>query len=117
MALVRGGGGYAQAVWSTVIGQRLIHDLRQRLFRHLLALSAPFYRQHGAGELITRSTRDADAVRNAVILGARQLLDAALVLTSGLVFLFYYDWALGLVPAIAVSDACLWFYHRSHRLF
>ena len=39
-------------------GQRIMHDLRMRLFSHLLSLSVSFFNRNPVGRLVTRSTND-----------------------------------------------------------
>jgi hypothetical protein len=42
----------------TDIGQRVMRDLRDRLFRHILDQSATFFSQHTSGQLMSRITND-----------------------------------------------------------
>ena len=55
--LIKGLGGYASTFLMTDIGQRVVRDLRDRLFRHILDQSASFFGRHTSGQLMSRTTR------------------------------------------------------------
>src|SRR3954468_20708435 len=61
-ALARGVVQYLGTVLSTVLGQRLLAGMRERLLGRIQALDLGYHRRHGSGELISRSTRDSDSV-------------------------------------------------------
>ena len=50
----------------TDIGQRVVRDLRDRLFRHILDQSAAFFSRHTTGRLMSRITNDVNQVQQAV---------------------------------------------------
>ena len=64
--LVKGLAGYASAFVMTDIGQRVVRDLRDRLFRHILDQSATFFSRHTSGQLMSRITNDVNQVQQAV---------------------------------------------------
>ncbi len=66
MYLVKGLAGYASAFVMTDIGQRVVRDLRDRLFRHILDQSATFFSRHTSGQLMSRITNDVNQVQQAV---------------------------------------------------
>jgi ATP-binding cassette subfamily B protein len=98
---------YLGTVVGMSLGQRLLSDLRDRLFAQVQALDLAWHQAHGAGELITRTTRDCDKVRDAVIGGWRQLLDVTLIVAGSVALLTWYHPLLGLVPALLVAAAVL----------
>ena len=64
--LVKGLAGYASTFVMTDIGQRVVRDLRDRLFRHILDQSATFFSRHTSGQLMSRITNDVNQVQEAV---------------------------------------------------
>lgn len=116
LTLGRGLLGWTQAVLAAVLGQRVLFGLRARILDQIQALDEAWHRRHGAGEVITRATRDADMVRDAVVIGSRQLLDTLLVIAAVLSLLWWYDPLLGAVPTLAVVVALLWMLRLTDRL-
>jgi ATP-binding cassette subfamily B multidrug efflux pump len=54
--------GFVQGYLSQAVGQRLMADLRQRGFRHLLRLPPAFFDRNPSGRLVTRLTSDVENV-------------------------------------------------------
>ncbi|MBA3708807.1 MAG: ABC transporter ATP-binding protein, partial [Planctomycetes bacterium] len=105
--LVRGVLGYLNAILNSVLGQRLLHDLRSRLLAQVQRLDLGYHLAHGAGEIITRTTRDSDKVRDAVTGGYRTLVELGLIVIGAMWLLCGYDLWLGLVPVLLVVTAML----------
>ena len=56
--LVKGIGAYCSAYLMTDVGQRVVRDLRNGLFRHILDQSASFFSRHTTGGLMSRMSND-----------------------------------------------------------
>jgi len=108
--VVRGAVHYAAVIMSFVVGQRLLHDIRARVFDKVQTLDLGYHREHGAGELIARTTRDGDKIRDAVVIGSRMLLDMGAYLLGILVLLWWYHPSIGGIAAFALLLSCwrLW---------
>jgi ATP-binding cassette, subfamily B, bacterial MsbA len=102
--LVKGLAGYASAFVMTDIGQRVVRDLRDRLFRHILDQSATFFSRHTSGQLMSRITNDVNQVQQAVSETIGDLMREGLALVGLAAYLFYLDARLALV---AVTGAPL----------
>jgi ATP-binding cassette, subfamily B, bacterial len=98
VTLIRGIGQYFATILSMVVGQRFLHTLRMSIFQAVQGLDLVWHQQHGAGEVINRTTRDSDRVRDAVVGGCRSLLELSTIVVGTLGLLFYYHWLLGIVP-------------------
>ena len=81
----------------TDIGQRVVRDLRDQLFRHILDQSASFFSRKTTGGLMSRITNDVNQVQHAVSETLGDLLREGLTLVGFTGFLFYLDWRLALV--------------------
>ena len=101
---VKGLGGYASTFLMTDIGQRVVRDLRDRLFRHILDQSAAFFSRHSTGGLMSRITNDVNQVQQAVSETIGDLMREGLSLVGFAVYLFWFDARLALV---AVTGAPL----------
>ena len=75
VALGRAALQYTAAIVGLVIQQRLLSTLREAIFQQVQMLHLAYHWQHGAGEIITRTTRDADKVRDALTSFWRQGVD------------------------------------------
>lgn len=60
--LVRFVVGYAQNFLLQLLGQRVVHDLRMDLFRHVQRLPLSFFHKQPVGRLVTRLAFDVDAI-------------------------------------------------------
>jgi ATP-binding cassette, subfamily B, bacterial MsbA len=94
---LKGFGAYASTYLMTDIGQRVVRDLRDKLFRHMLDQSAAFFSRTAVGKLMSRITNDVNQVQQAVSETLGDLLREGLALVGYAVFLFWIDWRLALV--------------------
>ena len=93
----KGLGAYFSAFLMTDIGQRVVRDLRDQLFRHTLDQSAAFFSQRTTGQLMSRVTNDVSQVQQAVSETMGDLLREGLALLGYAALLFYWDYRLALV--------------------
>jgi subfamily B ATP-binding cassette protein MsbA len=93
----KGLGAYFSAFLMTDIGQRVVRDLRNQLFRHTLDQSADFFSQRTTGQLMSRVTNDVSQVQQAVSETIGDLLRESLALVGYAALLFYWDFGLALV--------------------
>jgi ATP-binding cassette, subfamily B, bacterial MsbA len=95
--LIKGFGAYFSAYLMTDIGQRVVRDLRDQLFRHILDQSAAFFSRRSTGQLMSRLTHDVSQVQQAVSETVGDLLREGLALFGYAYLLFYWDHKLALV--------------------
>ena len=72
----------------TMLGERVVADLRGRLYAHLLTLDAGFYDRSRTGELVSRLTTDAELLRSVVGSSMSVALRSTLTVVGSLVMLF-----------------------------
>jgi len=84
------------------VGQRVLQDLRIRLFAHLQTMSIGFYSRRRAGVLVSRLTNDVQALDQLVSDGVVTLFQSSLTLIGTLVILFLLDLKLALLTLIVV---------------
>lgn len=73
------------------VGERVVRDLRDELFRHLTSLDLGYYTRQRAGWVISRLTNDIEALEQLLVEGATQLVTSTLTLCGALVILFSMD--------------------------
>jgi subfamily B ATP-binding cassette protein MsbA len=93
----KGVGAYFSAYLMTDIGQRVVRDLRNELFQHILGQSAGFFSRRATGQLMSRITNDVTQVQLVVSETVGDLLREGLALIGFAGALFYYDYKLALV--------------------
>lgn len=102
------------------VGERMLADLRSRLFRHLERLSMGFYERNRAGVIVSRITNDVEALDVLVTDGLASLVQNTLVLAGTVVVLFILDWRLALATLIVIplmGALTAWFRVRSNRAY
>jgi ATP-binding cassette subfamily B multidrug efflux pump len=87
---------FGQIYLTQVIGQRGMNDLRVRVHRHLLSLSASFFDRTPVGRLMTRLTSDIEALSEMFASGIVSLLGDVVRLAFILVAIVGIDWRLAL---------------------
>jgi ATP-binding cassette, subfamily B, bacterial MsbA len=95
--LVKGLAAYLSSYWMADVGQRVVRDLRNVLFRHILGQSAAFFSASTSGKLISRITNDVGQIQQAVSETIGDLARESLALIGYAVLLFYYDAGLAIV--------------------
>ncbi|RZA28402.1 MAG: ABC transporter ATP-binding protein, partial [Lysobacteraceae bacterium] len=56
----------ARFYFVSLLGERVVADLRKQLYRHLIGLGAGFHDRTRSGELVSRLTADSELLRNVV---------------------------------------------------
>jgi len=118
--LANWGMTYVETYLTGWVGERILADLRLRLFEHLQRLSLGFYERNRAGVIISRLTNDVEAIDQLVTDGVTSLVQNSLTLFGTAIILFFLDWRLALatcsvIPLMAVATAI--FRTRSARAY
>ncbi len=71
------------------IGERVVADVRDQLFRHLTTLTPAFYEQQRTGEVVSRLTADANQIKSAFSSTASIALRNGVMLIGALVMMIY----------------------------
>ena len=93
----------ARYFFVTLLGERVVADLRTRLYAHLLGLDAGFFDRTRSGELISRLTADAELLRSVVGSSMSVALRSVVTVIGALAMLFVTSpklaaWALIGIP-------------------
>jgi ABC-type multidrug transport system fused ATPase/permease subunit len=118
--LANWGMSYAQTYLTGWVGERILADLRTKLFRHLQRLSLGFFERNRAGVIISRLTNDVEALDQLVTDGVTSLVQNTLTLVGTAILLFVLDWRLALATLTvipAMSLATVIFRKRSARAY
>lgn len=75
-------------------GERIVADLRQRLFDHLLTLDLNFFTHTRLGEITSRMTNDVTTIQNAVTSTLIYLIERILLASGSLAIMLWSNWRL-----------------------
>ena len=96
-SFAKGLGAYFSAYLMTDVGQRVVRDLRDELFRHILGQSAGFFAQRTTGGLMSRMSHDIMRIQQVVTETTGDLLRETITVFGLAAWLFYLDARLALV--------------------
>jgi ATP-binding cassette subfamily B protein len=100
--LANWGMSYVQTYLTGWVGERILADLRIKLFGHLQRLSLGFFERNRAGVIISRLTNDVEALDQLVTDGVTTLVQSTLTLFGTAILLFILDWRLALATLAVI---------------
>jgi len=87
---------YVQTWLTSLLGQRVMRDIRMEIFEHLQRLSVAFFDRNPAGRLITRVTSDVETLNELFTAGVVSGLGDLFTLVAISVAMLIMDWRLAL---------------------
>jgi ATP-binding cassette subfamily B protein len=96
IAIVTGVLGVIQTLLSNQVGQRVMHDLRAAVFRHLQRLSLAFFTRTRTGEVQSRISNDIGGVQNVVTNTATSIASNVTTVAATMVGMLVLNWKLAL---------------------
>lgn len=99
--LVRGGLEFTQSYLMAGVGQRVVRDIREHLYRHMQSLSLSFYLRHPTGVLMSRVLNDVGLMQSAITDAATGLIKDIFTAAFLVFVVFYRDWKLALIALVA----------------
>src|SRR5881398_390802 len=107
IAIATGVLGVVQTLLSNQVGQRVMHDLRAAVFRHLQRLSLAFFTRTRTGEVQSRISNDIGGVQNVVTNTATSIASNVTTVIATMIGMLVLNWklalfAFALIPLFAV---------------
>jgi ATP-binding cassette subfamily B protein len=96
IAILSGFLGVIQTLLSNQVGQRVMHDLRAAVFRHLQRLSLAFFTRTRTGEVQSRISNDIGGVQSVVTNTATQITSNVTTVVATMVGMLLLSWKLAL---------------------
>jgi ATP-binding cassette subfamily B protein len=96
IAIFTGVLGVLQTWLSNVVGQRVMHDLRAAVYRHLQRLSLAFFTRTRTGEVQSRIANDIGGIQTVVTSTATSIVSNVTTVVAAVVAMFLLDWRLAL---------------------
>ncbi|HEY3191087.1 MAG TPA: ABC transporter ATP-binding protein, partial [Solirubrobacteraceae bacterium] len=111
ISVVTGALGVGQTWLSNVVGQRVMHDLRTAVYRHLQRLSLAFFTRTRTGEVQSRIANDIGGVQNVVTSTATSIVSNVTTVLATVVAMFALDWRLAAF-SLALLPFFVWLTRR-----
>ena len=102
------------------VGQKVVLELRRRLFAHFLSLEVAFHEDYTSGRVISRQVSDMESISDLFEEGLDSLIAAVLTLLLVGTGMLLLDWQLGLVVLagfIPLTWLTVWFRRESARAY
>jgi len=94
--------GYIRSRMLLVIGNRVVFDIRQQLFRHLQRLSLRYYESHPHGWIMSRVLSDVERVQSVLSDQLVNIASQIMALIMALIILYAYNWHLAGIATLAL---------------
>ena len=107
IAIATGALSVAQTWLSNVVGQRVMHDLRAAVYRHLQRLSLAFFTRTRTGEVQSRLANDIGGVQNVVTTTGTSIVANLTTVLATTVAMLLLDWRLALF-SLALLPFFVW---------
>ena len=113
--LITGAIGIGQTYLTNRVGQRVMEDLRNRLYAHLQGMSLRFFTGTRTGEIQSRLTNDVGGIQTVVTDTATSLLSNVVTLISTVIAMAVLSWQLT-VLSLAITPLFVWYTYRAGRV-
>jgi ATP-binding cassette subfamily B protein len=107
--------GVGQSYLSNLIGQRVMRDLRNRLYSHLQGMSLRFFTNTRTGEIQSRLSNDVGGVQNVVTNTAGSVVSNVTTVVSTVIAMLVLSWELTALSFVVMPIALLLTYKVGQR--
>nr|WP_325189976.1 lipid A export permease/ATP-binding protein MsbA [uncultured Selenomonas sp.] len=93
---------FGQSYLVSYIGQKVIIDVREVMFRKFQRMPLAYYDRHQTGEIMSYVTNDVSAIQAALVDNLIDMVTEACVLVGSVFLMFYLDWKLSLLTLVVI---------------
>ncbi|MBI1214594.1 MAG: ATP-binding cassette domain-containing protein [Alphaproteobacteria bacterium] len=104
---LRGAANYGQNVLMNMLGQRIVSDMQQDLFAHLVYADLAFLQKEYSGQLISRFLSDINTIRMAAVQSLTGIGKNLFTVVFLIIVMFMQDWKLA-ASSLFVFPAAAW---------
>ena len=115
IAIFTAATGVWQTYMSNSVGQRVMHDLRTAVYRHLQKMSLAFFTRTRTGEVQSRIANDIGGLESVVTTTATSIASNVTTVLASIVAMCLLDWRLALVSLVFVPPS-VWMTRRVGRI-
>jgi len=88
--------------WANWLGQDIIRDLRDKLFKHITSFKMKYFDNEPVGKLVTRSVSDIESIASIFSQGLFMIVSDVLKMIVILVIMFFMNWKLSIIVLLAM---------------
>jgi ATP-binding cassette subfamily B protein len=111
IAIFTAATGVWQTYMSNSVGQRVMHDLRTAVYRHLQKMSLAFFTRTRTGEVQSRIANDIGGLESVVTTTATSIASNVTTVIASIVAMCLLDWRLALISLVFVPPS-VWMTRR-----
>lgn len=100
--LLLGAFNFGSSYVMTLVSQKAIFQLRNKLYKHTLSLDLTFFDRNRTGDLMARLTGDVNQLQELVSADSLSILADIITFIAIVGYLFYTDWKLALLTLITL---------------
>ena len=100
--LVRGVFFFGQSYLVSYIGQKVIIDVREVMFRKFQRMPMAYFDRHQTGETMSFITNDVAAIQSALVDQLIEMVTEGSILIGSIVMMLYLDWKLTLLTLAVI---------------
>jgi ATP-binding cassette, subfamily B, bacterial len=115
ITIVTGAIGVLQTYITNRVGQRVMEELRNRLYEHLQGMSLRFFTGTRTGEIQSRLTNDVGGIQSVVTDTATSLLSNIVTLLSTLIAMLVLSWQLTAL-SLAITPLFVYYTYRAGKV-
>jgi ATP-binding cassette, subfamily B, bacterial len=116
IAVIGGIGSYVEKYLTTSVSQWVAHDLRLLLYQRIQRLSLAEHGRSRAGDLVTRVTKDIDAIQDFIDSALLGMVVNVLTLIGMIVVMLIYNWRFTLIGLSVAPVLAVFVYFYSRRV-
>jgi subfamily B ATP-binding cassette protein MsbA len=116
IAIVGGIGAYVEKYLTTSVSQWVAHDLRLLLYQRIQRLSLAEHGKSRAGDLITRVTKDIDAVQDFIDTALLGIIVNVMTLVGMVAIMLYVNWRFTLIGLSVAPVLFVFVYFYSRKI-
>ncbi len=114
LGVLKGILNYSQSYLMNYVGQRVVADIREKLYEHLQGLSLSFFHRNPTGMLMSRITNDVNAMQGAVSYAVTSMIKDSFTAVGLIGVVLYRDFWMGLL-ALAIFPFAAWLFVKFSR--
>lgn len=107
---------YGQTYLMSYVGNRVVADIRQKLFQHLMQLPVGYHDENTSGRLVSRVLNDVSLMASAVSNVLRDLFQHSLTFLVMLGVVFYQNWKLASLSIVVIPLSVVTMSRMGRRL-
>jgi len=116
VSVVKAFFSYGQTYLTSYVGNRVIADIRQALFQHLMRLPVGYHDENTSGRLVSRVVNDVSLMANAVSNVLKDIFQHSLTFLVMLGVIFYQNWKLAGLSIVVIPLSVVTMSRMGRRL-